>query len=304
MEECKMNTNLTLRTTEMFGEVQTDIYESDNNDMYMTARQLGECLGYADPQKGINTLLVRNKHLKSEHFSVVTKVTAKDGKKHNMRLFNKYGICEIISLSESNISLERKRELIQKICPEFVSTQTRKEIEFEEKAKRFLAPLHLTGKTQYGVPPYRIDFYIPEIKLAVEYDENEHKNYNKEKEKERESYLKDTLGCEIVRLSDKNSDEYNLGIIAKAIFNSARFKYADRFNHCEENLFEDELSGLPNINVEKPDAGFWKPIIKNKQVIGYKCSECGYEISLDHKTKYYCDRCLVEMPNEMEYGDE
>ena len=47
----KMTENsLQLRTTEMFGEVQTDIYENDNQEMFMTARQLGECLGYNNLQ--------------------------------------------------------------------------------------------------------------------------------------------------------------------------------------------------------------------------------------------------------------
>ena len=56
--------DLVLRTTEMFGEVETNIYEDENNEMFMTARQLGECLGYSDPMRSINKLVSRNPHLK------------------------------------------------------------------------------------------------------------------------------------------------------------------------------------------------------------------------------------------------
>lgn len=35
---------LQLRTTEMFGEVQTDIYENEYHEMFMTARQLSKCV--------------------------------------------------------------------------------------------------------------------------------------------------------------------------------------------------------------------------------------------------------------------
>ena len=36
---------LQLKTTEMFGEVQTDIYENESHEMFMTIEQLGRCLG-------------------------------------------------------------------------------------------------------------------------------------------------------------------------------------------------------------------------------------------------------------------
>ena len=62
---------LQLRTTEMFGKVQTDIYENENHDMFMTARQLGECLGYSNPTLAINKLADRNEYIKSEEFSTI-----------------------------------------------------------------------------------------------------------------------------------------------------------------------------------------------------------------------------------------
>lgn len=100
---------LQLRTTEMFGEVQTDIYENENHDMFMTARQLGECLGYSNPTLAINKLADRNEYIKSEEFStIVSLVNVENGRrvKREMRIFNEDGIYETTFLSGTNKALE------------------------------------------------------------------------------------------------------------------------------------------------------------------------------------------------------
>jgi hypothetical protein len=51
---------------------------------------------------------------------------------------------------------------------------------------------------------YCVDFYIPEINLVIEYDEDHH--YRKEhlaKDKIREEYIRNNLGCDVVRIDDK-----------------------------------------------------------------------------------------------------
>ena len=226
---------LQLRTTEMFGEVQTDIYENEYHEMFMTARQLGECLGYSEPTIAINKLISRNPYIKDKKFSSIYKIEAMNGKSQQVRLFNKLGICEIISLSNSNISKNKKRELINKICPSYQYIHSRKEIEFEEKLKEFLQPFRLAGYTQYQLDGYRIDFYIPALNIAIEYDENYHKYYNKEKELQREDYIISKLNCRIIRIDDNKSDEYNLGVIAKQVLNQINnCKCVNRLLNVEE----------------------------------------------------------------------
>lgn len=51
----------------------------------------------------------------------------------------------------------------------------------------------------------------------VEYDENEHSSYNKKNESIRKAYIVDSLGCGMIRVSDKNSNSYNIGLIIKEI---------------------------------------------------------------------------------------
>lgn len=61
-----------------FGEIQADIYSKDN-EPYMTAEQLGTCLGYSHPRENINKLVSRNKYLREKGFSAEVKMTSLEG---------------------------------------------------------------------------------------------------------------------------------------------------------------------------------------------------------------------------------
>ena len=71
---------LQLKTTEMFGEVQTDIYENESHEMFMTIEQLGRCLGYSNGRKGVDNLIFRNKYLKEAKYSVPLAMRATNDK--------------------------------------------------------------------------------------------------------------------------------------------------------------------------------------------------------------------------------
>ncbi len=64
-----MINELKIATTDKFGDVETNIYENNKGEMYMTAQQLGECLGYSDPLRNISKLVSRNKYLEKIEFS-------------------------------------------------------------------------------------------------------------------------------------------------------------------------------------------------------------------------------------------
>lgn len=103
---------LVLKTTEMFGDVQTDIYENEYHEMFMTARQLGECLGYSNPTIAINKLVERNEFLKEKEYSTLTTVVSVEGKRtlnREMRVFNEDGIYEVTFLSDTDKALEFHR---------------------------------------------------------------------------------------------------------------------------------------------------------------------------------------------------
>jgi hypothetical protein len=77
----------------------SEFYKDENDNIYMTAEQLGKCLGYSSPRLSINNIVTRNKQLQKEEFSVETKLISTDGKSYNTRVFNEDGIYEITFLS-------------------------------------------------------------------------------------------------------------------------------------------------------------------------------------------------------------
>lgn len=103
--------NLQLRTTEMFGEVQTDIYENDSQEMFMTIEQLGRCLGYSG-KNSIKSLISRNPYLRDEEFSrVVILCNPLDNSVtgQSTRVFNEDGIYEVTLLANTNKAKEFHR---------------------------------------------------------------------------------------------------------------------------------------------------------------------------------------------------
>lgn len=88
---------------------------------------------------------------------------------------------------------------------------------FINKLNEALIPFSIKGIKQYVVLSYRIDYYIPELNVAIEYDENSHKHYLDKKDKIRQLEIEKELGCKFIRVSDKNSDEYNIGFVIKNI---------------------------------------------------------------------------------------
>ena len=95
----------------------------------------------------------------------------------------------------------------------------RKEIEFIYALEQALSPLSIIGIRQYQILQYYIDYYIPSIKLAIEYDENNHKYYTYEKQELRQEKIEKELGCKFIRLSDANDNYYNIGLVVKEIIN-------------------------------------------------------------------------------------
>ena len=99
-------------------------------------------------------------------------------------------------------------------------TYTRFEASFGDKLKNTLKPLNIKVETQKTMfnGKYRIDFYLPEFNLAIEYDEEYHR-YQQEEDKQREEKIKSCLHCEFIRLDYKQDDSYNVGLVLKKIFN-------------------------------------------------------------------------------------
>ena len=90
------------------------------------------------------------------------------------------------------------------------------EILFKEMLEETLNELKIKVEHQYPAGKYRIDFFIPEYNLAIEYDESYHELKIKE-DSERENEINKILGCDFVRCSYKDSNIKNIIKILKKL---------------------------------------------------------------------------------------
>lgn len=221
--------NLKLITTENFEEITPCDFWADINDEYfLTREQIGRALGYNNPTKAIDN--IHHKHEKRlNKFSTTVTLGMMEGNRFVKRkrlIYNLQGIMFIIQSAQVKKELKEKllAEIQDKIGnKELIVITERKELSFVNDLEEFLSAFNIKGIAQYKIDDkYRIDYYIPDLKIAIEYDENSHKNYNKNEEKIREEYINSKLGCKFIRVSDDNSDIKNIGIVAKELYNYAQ----------------------------------------------------------------------------------
>lgn len=73
------------------------------------------------------------------------------------------------------------------------------------------------GIRQFKVLNYKIDYYIPSLRIAIEYDEKDHSGYSYESHELRQKIIEEELKCKFIRLSDKKENAFNLGLVMKGM---------------------------------------------------------------------------------------
>ena len=99
----------------------------------------------------------------------------------------------------------------------------RLELRFLDGLEEALKPFNINdGIRQYSInvnnKHYRIDYYIQSLNIAIEYDENGHASYSYEEHEGRQKEIENKLSCKFIRVSDENTDAYNIGLVLKNIF--------------------------------------------------------------------------------------
>lgn len=89
--------NLSIVTREMFGQNEMNIYENENNDIFMTREQIGQALEYKNPRRAIKDIHLRNKE-RLDNFSRGAQIDTPSGKQETI-IYNEKGIYEIIRKS-------------------------------------------------------------------------------------------------------------------------------------------------------------------------------------------------------------
>ena len=187
---------------------------------WFIGKDVADALGY----KNLSDAL--NKHVDDEDKMQIKKIYLKEhddiGTKGAI-VINESGLYQLIVKSKT-ITKKQKEDSIN-FFKKFgmlndVTLHSRKEIEFIDKLERALLAFDVTGKKQHKVLNYKIDYYIPSLNVAIEYDENGHKYYTYEAHELRQELIQKELGCRFIRVTDEKNDEFNIGLVIKELFNT------------------------------------------------------------------------------------
>ncbi len=208
-------------THPIFGELTTII--NTDNEIFFISNQVSSILDYS---KNANMLekIDSEDILRLSYTDAKSVLNSNDIHSSGTQLITEKGLYSAISRNKK-LSSKQKENFID-WCKSFelglfskVSFYTPRETEFIHQLKQALNPFGLEVKTQFSCAGYLIDAYIGSLGIAIEFDENSHNHYDKEKESKRETAIMNELNCEIIRVSDKDTDSYNIGLVIKQIFN-------------------------------------------------------------------------------------
>lgn len=199
---------------EEFGEVRTILIDGE---IWFVGRDIASILGYSDPSA---TISKKCKHKRKE---MISHCQGNKIIKTQTTLINEDDLYELIINSKVE-SKKYKEDFFKwlkdkKLITNKITFTSRKEIEFLDQLEESLKPFNIKGIRQYNVLSYRIDYYISSLNIAIEYDENNHKDYTYEQHDGRQKEIEKELNCKFIRVSDKNTNGYNIGLVIKEMFN-------------------------------------------------------------------------------------
>ena len=180
-----------------------------NGEPWLVGKDLAEVLGYKNARDALS------KHVDEEDKGVAKCDTPRGSQE--MVVIKERGVLSL--LQRSRLSNTQKQELIKSLnLTEKIILTSRKEIDFVDQLEETLKPFNLTGIRQYKIGSYKLDYYIPSLNLAIEYDENDHKSYSYEAHEGRQKEIEDILKCRFIRVTDNNTNNFNIGLVLKEMF--------------------------------------------------------------------------------------
>lgn len=84
---------------ERFGSVECNFYRNSQDEIFMTAEQLGEALEYSHPRISIGNMVSRYPYLRTDEFSAVINMITPQGSSQDTRVFTEDGVYEVTMLS-------------------------------------------------------------------------------------------------------------------------------------------------------------------------------------------------------------
>ena len=217
---------LTVFTHEQFGAIRA---VKVDNEVYFVGKDLAEILGYKNISDALSC------HVDNEDKIMVDKTHPSNGIEFDYKelgqrggwLIKSNGIISLIQKSKTK-SMKYKEEfknwlVLENLISNGIIIESRKEIEFIDILEEQLNIFGLTGTRQHSIKnednSYRIDYYIPALNIAIEYDENNHDGYSYCQHEGRQINIEEQLNCRFIRVSDDKTHIENSAIVIKEIFN-------------------------------------------------------------------------------------
>lgn len=200
--------NLEIFKNEEFGEIRTAVVDGK---IIFAASDIAKALGYKRPNDAVN-----------QHCKAMVKYNIPiSGKMQYVNFIPEDDVYRLLTFQriKPDEYVEGFLEWLKEnnIISDMAVLSTKKEVEFVSKLKMSLIPFNLSLNEQYSILTYKIDAYIPELNIAIEYDEDNHKYYTYEEQEYRQSLIESKLGCKFIRVTDLYSDEHNIGFVIKEI---------------------------------------------------------------------------------------
>ena len=124
-----------------------------------------------------------------------------------------------------------------------IQASTRKELLFEINLNEILQGITKIIP-QYSVLGYRIDFYLPDLNIAIEYDELAHKNYKNDNK--RQTDIENYLQCDFIRIKE-GFELTGLNQIYKVVLYNILIDLWQK-----DKLNEDQIGVLERLGMEVP----------------------------------------------------
>lgn len=192
----------------------------ENETVWMTQKAIAELY-----QRAITTI---NEHIKNvvkllddQIYLKYYTVVRKEGSRKIKRRILHYNLDVIFNVAIRGQYFEEFNRLldftkVNGLKKDFLTFVPIKERKFGEMLKSSLEGI-LDIYSQFGVEKYIADFYIPDLKLVIEYDEKHHRKQI-ESDKIRQKFIEDKLGVQFIRVNEGDELE-GLNRILKFLLN-------------------------------------------------------------------------------------
>ena len=194
-----MSDNITIRTNNKSHTINSVVV---SDQRWYRAKDVAIALGYKNTKQAVITnVIIDNKRRLSE----LKPQANQDYNDANTIYINEAGLRALVIKSQLPTASDVATQLGISVETRYV----RKETEIVGFVQDVLTQMMVPFEFQKNVNNFRIDFYLPDQKLAIEIDEHSHADRDPSYEKEREMYIKAQLGCKFLRIN-MDSDGFKL----------------------------------------------------------------------------------------------